>query len=362
MISGHGGNIHEWAGVLKCRPEEILDMSSNVNPLGPIPGVEDFLCSHIHQIANLPEADAATLISRFAHFYDIDPSRVLAGNGSTQLIYNLPLALDFKNVKILGPTYSDYADACAMHQVPFAVISSDPENGFVPDDATFDVLATGSDAVFICNPNNPTGVLIPGNRIKDFSRRHPDILVVVDESYLPFVENGDTESLVQTDLPNVVVLNSMSKIFRIPGLRIGFVVSGNISVINSIRRYMLPWSVNSLAQAGVLHILSHRDAALRFIQQSRIFLKDERNAFHQRLSGISDLTLFHGQASFILGKLSGKYRAPDILNKLIQHRILIRDCANFIGLSDQYIRVSLKMAHENERFADVLKEVMRDRE
>ncbi|HSO67076.1 MAG TPA: pyridoxal phosphate-dependent class II aminotransferase, partial [Desulfatirhabdiaceae bacterium] len=76
MISGHGGNIYEWAAVLKCRPVDILDMSSNVNPLGPIPGLDDYLISRIDQISALPEADAGTMISGFADFYGIDPSRV----------------------------------------------------------------------------------------------------------------------------------------------------------------------------------------------------------------------------------------------------------------------------------------------
>lgn len=358
MISGHGGNIYEWAAVLKCRPVDILDMSSNVNPLGPIPGLDDYLISRIDQMSVLPEADAATLISRFADFYGIDPSRVLAGNGTTQLIYTLPMALGFTQVKILGPTYADYADACDMHRVKFDVVQTMPESGFIPDDATFDSLSSDSDAVFICNPNNPTGVLIPKSQIETFCRRHSNCLVIVDESYLPFVKNGDAESLIQTDLPNVLILNSMSKIFRIPGLRIGFVISGNLSLIDALRRYMLPWSVNSLAQTGVLHILSHRESALEFIEQSRFYLDAERKAFYQLLADVPDLTLFHGQASFILGRLSGRFRAPDVLNQLIQHRILIRNCANFIGLSDRYIRISLKTTTDNAQCAEILKRVL----
>ena len=354
MITGHGGNIHEWADKLGCHPDDIVDMSSNVNPLGPIPGLTDFLCSRIAEIASLPEADASTLISRFAAFYDIDPTRVLAGNGSTQLIYSIPLALESRRVGILGPTYSDYADACAMYHVPFQVTVLTPEEEFIPRPKDFDKLASGSDTVFLCNPNNPTGVLISRQQIEEFCRNHPKIRVVVDESYLPFAPNGEAESMVETDIPNVLVLNSMSKIFRIPGLRIGFLISPNPVLVSRLKRLMLPWSVNALAQTGVIHILSEKEKALAFIRNSQDFLANQREEFRRRLAVSTALQLFPSKASFILARLEEGRTAPDILRTLIRQRILIRDCSNFTGLSNRYIRVSLKSETENHRCAEAL--------
>ena len=119
MLIGHGGNIYDLARRLGCAPAEIVDMSSNVNPLGPPPGLQAYLRDNLHVITALPEVDSNSLVRSFAERYDIDSKLVLAGNGSTQFIYSIPQALESKRALILGPTYADYADACRMHHIDF---------------------------------------------------------------------------------------------------------------------------------------------------------------------------------------------------------------------------------------------------
>ena len=223
MIDRHGGNIFDKARELGCHPMEILDMSSNVNPLGPMPELMTHLHVCLDRTVALPEANAGEITRAFANHHGIDPDTVLAGNGTTQLIHILPPALKMRKALILGPTYSDYADACRMHDVNFRFILSDESTAFHHRlDA---VNCTPGDAVFICNTNNPTGTLVATDAIISLCRQFPDTYFIIDESYLPFVPNGESISLTGTNLTNLIILNSMSKIFRIPGLRIGFVVA-----------------------------------------------------------------------------------------------------------------------------------------
>ncbi|MBA3035511.1 MAG: aminotransferase class I/II-fold pyridoxal phosphate-dependent enzyme, partial [Desulfobacterium sp.] len=133
MITGHGGNIYKLAAQLGCNPSEIIDMSSNVNPLGPPSGFIAFLKKNINSITSLPEVDSAEAIIAFSKYYNISKSSVLAGNGTTQFIYSIPRALCSKKVLILGPTYSDYEDSCIMNKVKYEYIIAKESSSFLPD-------------------------------------------------------------------------------------------------------------------------------------------------------------------------------------------------------------------------------------
>jgi threonine-phosphate decarboxylase len=351
MINGHGGNIFDKANELGCDPMDILDMSSNVNPLGPIPGLMKHLHEHLDRIIALPEAGAGGIIRAFSSHHNIDPEKVMAGNGTTQLIYTLPLALKIRQALILGPAYSDYADACRMHGVAFRFMLSDEKTSFCHNLDAMDIAP--NDTVFICNPNNPTGALIPSETILSLCRRYPDIRFIIDESYLPFVQEGQVESLIGTSLPNIIVLNSMSKIFRIPGLRIGF-VAAHPDIIEKIRRYMLPWSVNTLAQAAVNYLMTQKEDVSEFIKNTRNYLAGERQFLMKGLQSVPGIQLFPSTTSFILAKLD-RLTAETVSRHLLKYRILIRDCGNFQGLSSQFIRISLKTRNVNQILVDRLR-------
>ena len=351
MINGHGGNIFDKAGDLGCSPMDILDMSSNVNPMGPLPGLMNHLHEHLEWIIALPEAGAGSIIQAFSSRHDVDPNKVLAGNGSTQLIYTLPVALKIRQALILGPTYSDYADACRMHGVAFRFALSDEKKSFRHTLDAMDI--EPCDAVFICNPNNPTGTLIPSATIESLCRKYPNIRFIIDESYLPFVPEGEAKSLIGSALPNIIVLNSMSKIFRIPGLRIGFVIA-HPDIIEKISPYMLPWSVNTLAQAAVSYLMTQKQEVSEFIEKTRTYLTGEKEFVMTRLQSAPGIKLFPSTTSFILAKLD-RLTAEAVSRHLLNDRILIRDCGNFQGLFSQFIRISLKTRDVNQMLTDRLR-------
>jgi len=358
MIVGHGGNIHLLARQLACRPEDIIDMSSNMNPLGPPPGLMDHLSARLETIFVLPEADANRMTHAAADWHQVRPERILGGNGTTQLIYTLPRALKTKRALIVAPTYSDYADACRMEDVAWDYLFTRAADDFMPDMETLDKTATGYDTVFICNPNNPTGRLIPAIKLTWMCRKHPDTRFIIDESYLPFVLDGDRESLIRMDLDNVIILSSMSKIFRIPGLRVGFAI-GPETVIQKLAAYAMPWSVNSLAQEAICYLLSQPDRVRRFIESARDFVDQEKKRFMAAFQDVPGVRCYPSETGFFLAELKNM-PAETVWLEMARRRLLIRDCSNFCGLSDRFIRISLKTAAENEKAAQALQQIFRD--
>jgi threonine-phosphate decarboxylase len=353
MIRGHGGNIYEAARIAGCRPEELVDMSSNVNPLGPPPGLDDHLRDRIAAAHALPEADAAGCCARFARRHGIDPECVAAANGTTQFIYSLPRALAARRALIPAPAYADYGDACRRAGVDIEWLPLSPEEGFSLDPETLDRRLARVDLAFICNPNNPTGGLLPASTLVRLCRAHPTVRFVVDESYLPFLFEGEENSMAGRGLANVLVLNSLSKIYRVPGLRIGFLI-GPPDLLAQVRRSLLPWSVGSLAQAAVDFLMTPTDSIDAFLEKSRRHVEREVKHFSKQIDRLSGFGLFPSCTIFSLIRLPDEVSASQVLSRLLAHRILVRNCANFRGLSERYIRVSLKRRGENDLLADRL--------
>ncbi|MBU0992566.1 MAG: pyridoxal phosphate-dependent class II aminotransferase [Proteobacteria bacterium] len=358
MIKGHGGNVRDAAEKLDCRIEDIIDMSSNLNPIGWPEGFHDYLKDHLQVIGSLPEVDAGGICRKIADRYGLEKKNIIAGNGTTQLIYAIPQALSLSHSLILAPTYSDYGDALSMYERPFGLFFATEDNGFRPDMEALSLVAQKKDAVFICNPNNPTGQVIPKEDLTRIVKTCPDTLFVIDESYLPFVPNYQALTFSNAPLfQNVLVLNSMSKIFRIPGLRTGFLI-GHAGIIEKFHRFMTPWSVNSLAHMAVFYLTDPENGIDAFIKKTITFVEEERTRFLSRFRHVKNITFFEGHTPYILGKLIGPQKAGPVCDALLSHRILIRNCTNFKGLSDRFIRVSLKDRDTNTKLADKLIQIL----
>ncbi len=352
MIHGHGGNIEEAAQAIGCRPEDIIDMSSNINPLGPPPGLLEHLGKRLPAVCALPQVDAKKAVSAYAGWQGVAPDRVLAGAGTTQFLYQLPAALGISSAIVVSPTYADYADALAMNGVAFRHFNLTDENGFAPDLNALADAARTVDAVFFCNPNNPTGHHTPTHALEQLANACPGTRFVIDESYLPFVDGCGDDSLACWNLPNVIVLQSLSKMFCIPGLRVGFCVAAE-DTAGKIARRSPPWAVNALAQEAVTYIAEHADIAAAHAAETREYLVRERAAFHRHLENVPNVIVFPGEATFLLLRLSG-FTADELVRHMLGHRILMRDCANFCGLSDRFARVSLKGRDENREAARLI--------
>ncbi|MBF0101621.1 MAG: pyridoxal phosphate-dependent class II aminotransferase [Desulfobacterales bacterium] len=354
MIQGHGGNVYGLSKKLGCNSDDIVDMSSNINPLGPPQALVSYLQNHFSVMCRLPESDAQTVIDMFSAYYSIPSNHILAGNGTTQFIYTAPQALKMKNALIIGPTYADYADACKMYGVNYTYGLATPETQFVPDRLHLKSQINAADTVFICNPNNPTGILLSWEVLSEWIQAFPNTRFIIDESYLPFV--GDhAQRFMTASFKNVIVLYSMSKIFCIPGLRIGFLIA-HPTYIEAFQHYSTPWSMNAFAQESAKYLLSHD--MTDFVTRTQQYIHDQRMIMEQRIRVSPQLKVFPSTTGFMLIQLLGQQRADSICETLASQRILIRNCANFIGLSNAFIRISVKKMNENLDFLDKLLKIV----
>ncbi len=339
----HGGDILSMARRLGCGVGDLVDLSSNLTPLGMVPGLREALVERLPEISFLPESGSETLVRLFAGKYGCSPQQVLAGNGTTEFIYAVPTGVQSRRALIIAPTYADYQTASqwAGLSVDFFTLKADED--FALDFTRLSARLTGGELVFLCNPNNPTGRVVSSRVLLDFILAHPASEFLVDESYLPFV--GEP-SLAGFPLPaNLFLLCSSSKIYGIPGLRLGFLVASEEKMARFAERRK-PWGVNRMAQVAGEYLLAHGDT---YVQAVREYLAQALPGFVARLAALPGVQVVPGSANFILCRLTGSMTAPRLREGMLRQRIMIRDCSNFTGLGGHYFRISLQDAERNER-------------
>ncbi|MCF6290279.1 MAG: aminotransferase class I/II-fold pyridoxal phosphate-dependent enzyme [Desulfobacterales bacterium] len=355
MSTLHGGNIINTAKELGCRPDQLIDMSSNLSPLGMVPGLDEVLRKGIAEIAYLPETASESLVQAFADKHGLSPANILAGNGTTEFIYNIPLTLAdrLRHALIVTPTYGDYDQACAWAGLPATHFPLRRHEEFRLDLHRLQAQLSGRELVFICNPNNPTSGLTASADLNACIRCHPDTLFVVDESYLPFVRE---RSLLSFPLPeNLCLLRSFSKIYGIPGLRLGF-LAADAKIMARITSRHKPWGVNRLAQIAGEYLLKYGDARA---EENIRFVEQNRPAMAAALAAMPGVEVIPGTANFILNLLKGETTVEYLREKLLEQRIMIRNCANFVGLDEHYFRISLKTEEENRLFINACGSILK---
>ena len=220
-------------------------------------------------------------------------------------------------------------------------------------------LIDGSDLVFLCNPNNPTGVALPKPAVLELARQcgQAGALLVVDEAFVDFVDTPSEISVLPEALPlgNVIVMRSLTKWWAIPGLRLGYLVASP-SLVKTLRALQQPWPVNALALAVGVDLFRQPDEMSGLRRRLRVWCQD----LFQQLQAISGLTPFPTSTNFVLCKLdSSRITSADLTQRLAAHGLLIRNCDSFTGLQPgRFIRIAVRAPQENERLLTVLHEAL----
>lgn len=330
-------------------PPGTLDFSSNVSPLGPPPSVRDSLKGDPEEIAAYPDPDSLALRKSLARYTGLPEPQIAVGNGATELIYDICRAFIAKGTDVLiqAPTFGEYEAAARLsggkvHFFESMSLGVDPE-GFI------DSVPNGG-TVFVCNPNNPTGDLIPAGEVERIvkSAERRSSLVVIDECFIEMV-SGDPESAAALikDRGNLFVLRSLTKSFGLAGIRLGYVL-GPENLIGLLRKIQVPWNVSRVAQqAGeaALSDAAHVKRAVRMIEAERAFL-------YEAISEIEGFEPLDSTANFILVKTRSVPSA--IQRRLLREGILVRDCSSFRGLAGNYIRIAIRTRKENNLLIEAM--------
>lgn len=353
----HGGNIRGAIRKYKLAAKDIIDFSASINPLGFPQSLKKIILDNLSIIPNYPDPDCSVLKDSLSQYLGIAKNNLLIGNGSIELIYLIAFALKPKRALILTPTFSEYERAVLLSGGKCLFSKTSEENCFEIKINSILRNLKDIDLVFICNPNNPTGFLLKKEPlmalVKECEKKR--VALVVDEVFMDFVEEKDKASLLKSALrsKHVLVLQSLTKFFAISGLRLGFIV-GEKGLIQRISSYQPPWSVNSLAQLAGARIINDS----HFIKKSRQYLFERRRELFDDLKGISYLNPYPPSANFIFSKITDdRLTSAQLCDYCGKKGMLIRDCSNFRGLDNSFIRIAVRKKEENKQLIKVLKEI-----
>ncbi|MBI5212104.1 MAG: threonine-phosphate decarboxylase [Nitrospirae bacterium] len=350
----HGGNIYRLAEELNIDEREIIDFSASINPLGAPKDVLSAIKEKSRHLFNYPDPDAEHLTQAIAQHIGISPQSIICGNGSTELIYLVVRALKPEKVLIPAPTFSEYERAVGdPKKVEYFILWEKNKFDLNIDkfiaamsgsssSATYkSSLTTSVDVAFLCNPNNPTGRLLKKEDVLKIANAAKDLrcYLVVDEAFIDFLPYESVIKEVENN-PYLIVLRSMTKFYALSGLRVGY-CAAHKSVLNIIKEYKEPWTVNTLAQAAGTAALDdkpYRDETFKVMRSEKKTLED---GFR-----VLKITYFQSSANFYLLKFDN---AQEIISRLRSKGIMVRDCSNFMGLDNSYIRVAVKSNKDNMR-------------
>lgn len=354
----HGGNLARAAREYGLPEQHFTDFSASINPLGPSPLVFRAIAENLWRIRHYPDPECGHLKKLLAGHLGVPPESLVLGNGGAELIYILPRALGINRALVVAPTFSEYAAAlqAAGREVDYFYLPLEGEMD--PFLAELKYKISDYDAIFICNPNNPTGRLFQAGELTPLVEAAVEagVTMVVDEAFIDFVDNRRECSLMALAAvtSGLVVLYSLTKFFGVPGLRLGAAVA-DPELSMRINRARDPWSVNALAQvAGSAALLDkeHMRATLELVGIERDFLSGLLSA----LPGVKPL---RGAANFLLVDISGTGKTVGEIIPLLGRRgILVRDCSNFQGLHGQYIRIAVRSRSENEKLIASLRSAL----
>lgn len=335
MLQGHGDDIQHAA--------VRMNFSSNVYSALQPSGLKPYLQMRLDGIDHYPSAEPTEEQALWADHLQVSHDAILLTNGATEAIYLVATWLKRQYTHkccsaILIPTFSEYEDACRMAEHELYFYHSLDE---VPDNV---------DALWLCNPNNPTGNVIPHATLAAWAALHPHTFFVIDQSYEDFCSLpmlSPKEAALST---NIIQIHSMTKRFAIPGLRLGYVIAPP-AIINGLRSFKMPWSVNALALDTCRW--------LRFHQQSYCMQEylDETQRFLSNIQTIDGFDALPTNTHFFMVKCH-QWNSLELKQTLLQkYGILIRSCHNFRGLDASYIRLSTLTRSENDFLVDCLNQM-----
>lgn len=337
-------------GVYSVNPKLVrVDCSSSVNPLGTPKKAIAAIRKNAKALAPMyPDPECMELKKSLSRYLHADPKWISVGSGAIEIIYWFAQAFAKNRVVIPAPTFCEYelASRKAGAEVTFV-----PLYDFHLDADEIIEKAKGADAVFLCNPNNPTGRLATKQIKKIIESVNSSAKILLDECFIELVDDPASNSLIGTveESDNLVILRSLTKSFGLAGLRAGYSVS-NPALAEKLSSNRIPWNVNGLAQAAGLAALADR----RHLPRSRAVVRKERKFLRDKIAKLKSFVPLESEANFFLVDLKGR-DSTNFRDALVKKTgVLVRDCSTFTGMSSQHVRIAVKPHAENLRLIRAL--------
>ena len=347
----HGGDIY--------RHEVNMDFSVNINPLGIPEYLKSAYIDTFKECTHYPDIRNEKLIEMLSREYSYDPSGIVIGNGASELITWILHILKPKKLLMPVPAFAGYNMAvnslneCYGNAIddksPCEIVTYDlkPKLDYRLDDGILEEINSDIDMIIITNPNNPTGALIDFNLLVKIVEKaaSENVIVVLDECFIGFCEKSKELSLksMLSGYNNLVIIDAFTKLYAIPGVRLGFVLCGDIKIADILRRCMPEWNVSVVAQKMCVTLLDDKNR-VKYLADTNKLIARERKYLQDSLTGLG-AKVCPSDANFIMFYSDDK----QLYDKLLTEKVLIRDCSDYGGLDKGWYRIAIKDHSENER-------------
>jgi threonine-phosphate decarboxylase len=343
----HGGDILTYKHLFDG---EIIDFSSNINPLGPPSILKDKLIDGLNNLVIYPDIKYRLLKEEIAKYLGCSIDEVILGNGAVDIINTFSLM--FNRVIVFKPCFSEYIDRPKILGKEVIVLETNKEFNVEEDLISRNV--SSGDLVILGNPNNPTGKRIKANVVLKIYEmiEEKGAFLLLDEAFFEFCPADYDSIKLFSGRKNLCVIRAATKFFGLPGIRLGYAFT-NCEISKTYNELSIPWNINTYAEIAGRCILSDTN----YIIESREYIDSQRKFMFSKLKEIENIQIFDSDANFILIKLL-EHDEDFVFNFLIKRGILIRKASSFEGLDKTYIRIAVKDHENNLKLLKYLKECL----
>ncbi len=348
----HGGSPREG---------RLVDFSVDVNPLGFPESVRATVTAHLEAIQHYPDPHARALREAIATSRRLSAESILPGNGSAELIALIVQGLRPATALVIAPTFTEYEWVLEQAGVPIRYTIAqeadtfrwaDSLDGWVPPLDDIDI-------VFLCNPNNPTGVAVSRDRVLELAARCQEhhTTLIVDEAFIEWTDAPEQTSAISavSDHEGLIVLRSLTKLFAVPGLRIGY-LAATPALVERFRRHQSAWPLNTFALAVGEQLMKET----AYVTRSRQLVRDAVQKLFDALRGLPGLRPFPSSTNFILCRLTApNLTSTELCTQLTQRGMAVRNCDDFTGLEPgRFIRIGTRTPADNACLITALRDVL----
>ena len=350
-LPSHGANPHYLYEKLGLEmPKNIIDFSANINPLGPPPILLDKWEELFQTVHLYPDPFASRLKEKISELHGVHPKQLLIGNGAAEIISLLGRILAGKKVLLLQPAFSEYEEVCRINACAISHHYLAAENDWELSPSVLEKEISKMDAVFLCNPNNPTGTFYPKQIIEEMLVicEQNNCYLILDEAFYDFVQDYEDMVPLLKQYSKLIILRSLTKMYSIPGIRLGYVFASK-QVIEQLQHFQSQWSINGIAlQVGELLIDQEE-----FQQKTQTFVQIEKKKLYN----------FFIKEQFMHSESAANYyllRDPlfidqkELLTFLLNNGIIARHTYNYPSLEGKWLRFAVKSKEENQQLQGVL--------
>lgn len=339
----HGGDIY---GDKIC-----LDFSANTNPFGTPEEIRAAIRDSLSNLDRYPDPYCRKLVSSIAEFENVPGDFILCGNGAADLIYAFCRAAAPQKAAELAPTFSEYSLGLTQSGSKISRYYLKKDNGFrLNDDFLKFLINTQPDALFLCNPNNPTGSLVPDELMDQIAAltKRMNCRLFVDECFLDLTEHGRSMKGYLKENPHIFILKAFTKSYGLAGIRLGYCLCSDKKLLTAMSQDSQPWNISGPAQAAGVAALDQQD----FLKKTRSLISEQRKWLAGQLEQLG-FWVKPSEVNYIL------FQGPENLHKsLMKQQISIRNCNNYPGLGSGWYRIAVRLPEENRILVDAIRNLL----